>query len=136
MRTTVIRIIAVGSLLSMSMAISAHHGFSAEYSISAQVSFRGEVTSVEWTNPHVLIFVLEKDANGTAQEWRVEGGTIKVLTQNGWTAEMLRQLVTSKIPVTITGYRARKKQSTDGSHVNGAWAKTVELPDGRSLAFN
>ena len=40
----------------------AHHSFAAQYDSSKPVNLTGVVTSVEWTNPHVYIYVDTTDA--------------------------------------------------------------------------
>jgi len=127
------RIAAITALLLWVAPGIAHHSFSAEYSITAQVKLTGEITAVAWMNPHVFITVSVKDSTGVLQDWQVEGGAVNALKESGWTSEMLAQMVKSHALVTISGYRARNSGSTP---VNGAWAKAIELPDGRQLPFN
>jgi hypothetical protein len=127
-----IRIVILASFLLCVSPVLAHHSFSAEYSISVQVVLKGQITTVEWANPHVFLTVAAKDSNGLVQDWRVEGGAVSVLKGSGWSAGMLRQMVKDRDTVTISGYRAR----SNANPVNGAWAKEIELPDGRKLPFN
>ena len=94
-----------------------HHSFSAGYNITALVTLKGEITSVEWTNPHVYLTLAVRDSNNAIQEWRVEGGAINALKQNGWTQDMLRQMVKSHDTVIVNGYRARNTTGPQNADV-------------------
>jgi len=51
---------------------------------------KGVVSNVEWTNPHVFIFLDVKDEMGNAEEWRIEGNSPNMLTRVGWKKEMIK----------------------------------------------
>jgi Family of unknown function (DUF6152) len=144
--------IRVGAILLLELWVSpsfAHHSFSAEYNITAPMTLKGEITAIEWNNPHVFLRIAARDSAGASQLWHVEGGAISAMTANGWTSAMLQQLVKSHDPITVTGYRGRKKgtpssdrtigdepASSNDFPLNEAWGKAIKLPDGRTLPFN
>jgi uncharacterized protein DUF6152 len=68
--------------------VSAHHS-SSSYDMEHPVSVKGVVKNMEWTNPHVFIFVDVKDESGSVEEWRVEGNSPNMLTRVGWRKEMI-----------------------------------------------
>jgi hypothetical protein len=72
-----------------SQPIFAHHS-SAAYDMEHPVNLKGVVTNVEWTNPHVFIFLDVKDDNGSIEEWRVEGNSPNMLFRVGWKKEMIK----------------------------------------------
>ena len=37
--------------------LTAHHSFAAEYDSQAPITISGEVSKVEWTNPHTYVYV-------------------------------------------------------------------------------
>ena len=41
--------------------VVAHHAFTAEFDAKKPVTIRGFVTKVEWTNPHVWVYLDVKD---------------------------------------------------------------------------
>lgn len=51
---------------------------------------KGVVGNVEWTNPHVFIYLNVKSGNGSVQEWRVEGNSPNMLFRVGWKKEMMK----------------------------------------------
>ena len=67
----------------------AHHS-SSSYDMEHPLNVKGVITNVEWTNPHVFIFLNVKDEAGNTEEWRVEGNSPNMLTRVGWKKEMLK----------------------------------------------
>jgi hypothetical protein len=60
-------LLAVGSLW-------AHHSVTAVFDTSKQVVVEGELTEVEWVNPHIFLHMKAKSGTGPVQEWKIEGG--------------------------------------------------------------
>jgi hypothetical protein len=54
------------------------------------VNMKGVVSNMEWTNPHVFIFLDVKDDSGKVEEWRVEGNSPNMLVRVGWKKEMIK----------------------------------------------
>ncbi len=69
--------------------LSAHHS-SAGYDMEHPVVRKGVVTSMEWTNPHVFIYMDVKDDSGNVEQWRVEGNSPNMLFRAGWRKEMIK----------------------------------------------
>jgi len=67
----------------------AHHS-SASYDTEHPMTLKGVVNNVEWTNPHVFIYMDVKDENGAVEQWRVEGNSPNMLTRAGWKKEMIK----------------------------------------------
>jgi hypothetical protein len=110
------------ALLSTTVSISAHHAFSAEFDAKKPISLEGSVTKVEWINPHSWIHMEVTSANGKAEEWMIEMGSVGTLVRRGFTKNILP--TGSKIE--ISGYRAK-----DGSRrANG---RDATFADGRSF---
>ena len=51
---------------------------------------KGVVSNMEWTNPHVFIYLDVKDDNGNVEQWRVEGNSPNMLVRAGWKKEMIK----------------------------------------------
>ena len=100
----------------------AHHAFAAEFDRTKRVTVQGTVAKLEWSNPHIWIYVDTKEQDGKVVRWQCEGGSPNTLTRQGWTKVSLKQ----GDPVSIDGYRAK-----DGS--NTCNSSTVKLADGRRL---
>jgi hypothetical protein len=54
------------------------------------VIMKGVVSNMEWTNPHVFIYLDVKDDNGAVEQWRVEGNSPNMLVRAGWKKEMIK----------------------------------------------
>jgi hypothetical protein len=110
------------ALLVAAVRISAHHAFAAEYDENKLVTVSGIVAKFEWTNPHALMYVDGRDAEGKAGKWKFEMGSPGGLESRGWKRADLK----NGDQITVDGYAAK-----DGSNV--ANARIVTLPDGRKL---
>ena len=100
----------------------AHHAFAAEFDAAKPLKLRGIVTKVEWINPHAWIHIAVKKADGTAEEWMIEGGTPNTLVRRGFTKDSLKE----GTEITVEGFRAKN----GALRANGA---DLILPDGRRL---
>ncbi|SRR5258705_9937969 len=86
--------------------ITAHHSFAAEFDITKPVTLVGNVTKVEWTNPHAYLFIDVKDPRtGAVTNWEIEMGSPNGLTRLGWT----RNLLKPGDGVTVEGSLGRNK---------------------------
>jgi hypothetical protein len=54
------------------------------------ITLKGIVNNIEWTNPHLFIYLDVKDNNGNTEQWRVEGNSPNMLTRVGWRKEMIK----------------------------------------------
>ena len=102
--------------------VAAHHAFAAEFDATKPVRLRGQVTKVEWVNPHAWIHIDVTDEDGTVTAWMVECGPPGALVRRGWK----KNSVAPGTEVLVEGY-----QAIDGApRANG---RDVTLPDGRRL---
>lgn len=85
----VIAFLLVLSAGAIDRPIFAHHS-SAAYDMEHPVNLKGVVTNMEWTNPHVFIYMDMKDDNGNVEQWRVEGNSPNMLVRSGWRREMIK----------------------------------------------
>ncbi len=114
-------LLSLGVGLAFALPVAAHHSFPAQYDINKPITLTGKVTKVEWTNPHIFIYVNVADAKGAVVNWAFEMGGPNSLIRQGWKRDSLKPEDT----VTIEGSLAR-----DGSHLVNARTVAVE---GRKL---
>lgn len=112
----------VMSLLFAAVTLVAHHSNAAQFDSTKRQTIKGEVSKVEWTNPHAYIFVNVKDASGKVTTWELEGFPPNTLLRTGWSQKDLKQ----GDVISVEGAMAR-----DGSSI--MLAREVTLVDGRKL---
>ena len=110
-------------LVVVATPVVAHHSFAAEYDANKQVTVKGSVTRIEWTNPHTHVYIDVKDDKGNMTNLKFELASPLVLLQCGWTARLLNV----GDEVTVEGAMAK-----DGA--NRANARVVTLADGRRMS--
>jgi hypothetical protein len=67
----------------------AHHSF-AMYDTNRTVTLKGAVKAVQWTNPHVVVWVEAAATGGAPQTWTVEATSPGNLGRIGWTRKSLK----------------------------------------------
>jgi hypothetical protein len=101
----------------------AHHSF-AMYEPTKTLTFKGTVKTFQWTNPHVVVWVLvQPESGGAAEEWSFETTSPGVLTRAGWTRQSIK--AGDRVSVTFSPLR-------DGSHGGGLNSVTL-LDTGQKL---
>jgi hypothetical protein len=104
-------------------AVLAHHSFAVEYDADKPIEGTGIISKVEWTNPHMRIYVDVTDANGVVTTWNLELGSPNSVVRRGWT----RKDIKPGDKISFKGYGGR-------TILTRSVADTIMLPDGRSFA--
>jgi hypothetical protein len=103
-------------------AAVAHHSFAA-FDMTKEVRISGTVAEVQYTNPHVWLFVDVPAADGVAESWAIEAGGPNILLRSGWKANTVQ--VGQKVVVTMHPMRDTAKRG--GSLIS------IVLPDGKTI---
>lgn len=115
---------AAGLLFAVSA--SAHHSFPAQYDVDQPVTLTGRVTRVEWTNPHIFIYIdVEDEDTGATEAWALEMGGPNALLRLGWKRDSIKP----DDIITVEGSLAR-----DGSNLANATSVTMTATGRRMLA--
>jgi hypothetical protein len=113
----------LAAAVSAAAPASAHHSF-AMFEPTKTLTFKGTVKTFQWTNPHVILWVLvQPDGGGAAQEWSLETTSPGVLTRSGWTRQSLK--AGDRVSVVLSPLR-------DGSH-GGSLNSVTLLDTGQKL---
>jgi hypothetical protein len=98
-----LRVALAVALIAVAQPARGHHSFAAEYDANRPITLSGSIARVEWTNPHVWIFldITRRDVEET--RWAVESGTPNTLVRHG----LRRELLAAGTTVTVFGYRAK-----------------------------
>lgn len=100
MRKKLLLLSAVAVGLLAASAAFAHHG-TAGYDMAKVVTLSGTVTKVDWTNPHIIVYVDAKDPAGSLQHWSLELSAPLLMQRFGWTKNSMKagdQLVAETHP--------------------------------------
>ena len=81
-------VIVVG-LLVVSVPLFAHHGV-AGYDLTKTITLHGTVTKFDWSNPHIVIHMDAKNANGEVQNWTIELAAPTHMSRAGWTKNVMK----------------------------------------------
>jgi hypothetical protein len=84
----------------------AHHSY-AMFDMQKEVRVEGTVKEYQWTNPHIWIQLLVKDAGGHEVEWAIECNAIRTMERVGWTRKTLK--VGDKISVVLHPLKTRNE---------------------------
>jgi Family of unknown function (DUF6152) len=133
MRTKVtLAVSCFGLLVCAAVPTLAHHAFGGEFDPNRPILLKGQVSQVEWVNPHAWIHIAarevtlggeKKNLNGATEEWMVEGGTPNTLLRRGITKDSLKV----GTEIVVDGYQTRDHSLMRG---NG---RNITFPDGRKL---
>ena len=82
MQLTVL-VVAIG-LLRLTAPAAAHHGFDTEYDNNKTITATGVVSKIEWTNPHMHVYVDVTDAAGKVTTYNLELTSPNAIQRLGW----------------------------------------------------
>ena len=83
----ILAVLAVSSgMLFTAVPMAAHHSFAAQYDSNQLITLKGTITKVEWTNPHIYVYVDVKDsnANNGLKIYADDGTSINSTNNNNW----------------------------------------------------
>src|SRR5882724_5320693 len=121
LRTTRRRLFTLTSMLLLVPAVAlAHHSYTAEFDTTRPIKLSGVLTKVEWSNPHIWLYLDVKDDKGNVTNWGFSASPPGMLQRRGITTNTLK---VGEV-LTISGHRAK-----DGS--NNASGNVVTFADGR-----
>jgi hypothetical protein len=107
-------------LVSAAVSLSAHHSWPVSH--SKLVTVKGTVTEFTWENPHPMITLEVRTADGGTEKWLIGGPAINRMEAHGWTK------TTVKPGDTITGIGY---QFADGQKI--IRLERAVLADGREM---
>lgn len=114
------------SVLAATLPSYAHHSFPAQYDASQAITLSGKVTKIEWTNPHIFIYIdVPKDGTEEVVNWALEMGGPNALLRLGWKRDSLKP----GDLITVEGSLAR-----DGSPLANATSIVMAATGQRMLA--
>jgi len=116
--------ISVLTLATSVTPVRAHHSVPATFDVSKEITIRGAVTKIEWTNPHGRFWVDARNDDGTVSNWELE-----LPPPNAVKRRLGLDFLKLGDQVTVELWRAK-----DGSPL--ANTLTLTVPDGRVFNFS
>jgi Family of unknown function (DUF6152) len=101
---------------------NAHHSLVGTFDVEHQFELHGNVTRVEWVNPHASIELVVTTEQGKTEHWRCELGSLRQLASEGWNQHTL----VAGVAIRALAFRAR-----DGS--KSCSTRQFKLDDGISI---
>ena len=126
MRTKLGMLVSGVSLFCLTVPALAHHGFDTEYDKDKTVSLNGVVSKVEWTNPHMRVYIDVTGKDGKVTTYNMELTSPNTIRRRGWTTNTL--LPGEK--VVFQGYLGKVVES------RGALQKIAKAATPDKLLFN
>jgi hypothetical protein len=112
-------------LVSLCGSAAAHHSF-AEFNMNEEKTVTGVVKQVEWTNPHIWIWIDVTNDKGSTDLYGFEGMSPNFLERRNWTRSTLKPGDT----ITVS-YRPLRSGKNGGMFMNGkANGKTLTIGGG------
>jgi hypothetical protein len=116
---------SVAAMLAAAVPALAHHSFSAEFDGSKTFVVKGVLTKVEWTNPHIYLYLDVSGPGGKVQQYAFSSGPPAALHRAG----IKKNDFQIGQAVTITGAPAK-----DGTQHLG-WLKMIKYADGHVFVY-
>jgi len=110
------------ALAALAAGIALAHHAEPLYDMKHPVTVTGVVSRVDWSNPHVYLYVTVSSEKSAPEDWSIELSAPHSLQHYGWTSTTIKP----GDRITCTGGRSR-------SGARALRTATVQLPDGRTL---
>ena len=123
MKRLILFALLAAGLFTAVVPLMAHHSFAA-FDITTQKTVTGTVKQVDWTNPHIWLWIDVPNDKGGADTYGFEGMSPNFLARRGWTRTTLK--TGDKITI---NYRPMK----DGK--NGGMFMTGKMTSGKQLSM-
>lgn len=83
MKKLAIGLVAAGGLLTVGAGLQAHHAVAGVYDLNKEIVLEGQLTKLNFVNPHANMLVAVPNADGTVTEWTLTTASIQTLTRQG-----------------------------------------------------
>jgi hypothetical protein len=83
MNKWIARSAALGGLLAVGAQVQAHHAVAGVYDLNKEIVLEGQLTKLNFVNPHANMLVAVPNADGSVTEWTLTTASIQTLTRQG-----------------------------------------------------
>ena len=119
----IVLVVAAVAFSAAVVPLFGHHSPSAEFDSSKAVTIQGAITKLDWTNPHVWVYMSVKEKDGKVYSWGAELDSPGALMKSKAKSFDKSYLRVGDI-IKVEGWLAKNGSKRVG-------AQTLTLPDGR-----
>jgi hypothetical protein len=83
MNRRAIQLVALGGLLTVGTQLQAHHAVVGVYDLNKEIVLEGQLTKLNFVNPHASLHLAVPNADGSSTEWILTTASIQTLTRQG-----------------------------------------------------
>ena len=94
-----IRLVALGGFLLVGTELQAHHAVASVYDLNKEIVLQGELTKLNFRNPHSNLLLAVPNPDGTTTEWVLTTASLQVLTRAGVNSSSIKTGEILKITV-------------------------------------
>lgn len=116
-------LLIAATLVAGSLSLEAHHSFTGAYNVRQTITITGNIIQIALRSPHSFFYIESPDAEGTAQQWAIEGASGDQFSQQGIDSQSFRV----GDPVEVTANPSRSPGSTRARLIS-----IVRTTDGKS----
>lgn len=118
------KVMPMAALLALPPSALAHHSFFGRFDTGNLMYLEGEVTRVQWRNPHAHIFLSTTAADGSTTEWDMESGSPTLMFRAGIPNDAIRP----GMKIRVAGYPPLTTRQE-------MFATNVQLESGQELVL-
>jgi len=104
----------------------AHHSPSAIFDMKKKVTLKGNVTKVDWVNPHIVLFMDVKDESGKVDNWKFESNPPRWFTKVGVNRADFAAAIGQEVTVEVVA-------ALDGSKYG--YLQSIKFPNGNEISL-
>jgi hypothetical protein len=94
-----IQSVVLGGFLMVGVELQAHHAVASVYDLNTEVVLEGQLTKLNFRNPHSNLLFAVPNADGTTTEWVLTTASTAVLTRAGVDRDSIKPGETLKITI-------------------------------------
>jgi hypothetical protein len=92
-------LVALGGILVVGNQAQGHHAVASVYDLNKEIVLEGQLTKLNFVNPHPSLIVAVPNADGTTTEWTLTTASIQNLTRQGLNKTSIKPGESLKITV-------------------------------------
>jgi hypothetical protein len=92
-------LVALGGSLIVGAELQAHHAVASVYDLNTEVVLEGQLTKLNFRNPHSNLLLAVPNADGSTTEWVLTTAAVQVLTRAGVDRDTIKPGESLKITI-------------------------------------